>query len=76
MCSKYRGVTLFSLSGNVYSGVLEKRVCQIAKLGFRRRNVVFVLDVKLWTTATTSAGSWRVCGLSFVDVEMAIDRVV
>ncbi len=27
VCSKYRGITLLSLPGKVYSGVLERRVC-------------------------------------------------
>ena len=31
VCSNYRGITLFSLPGKVYSGVLERRVRRIVK---------------------------------------------
>ncbi|PWA32443.1 hypothetical protein CCH79_00018789 [Gambusia affinis] len=31
ICSNYRGVTLLSLPGKVYSGVLERRVCRIVE---------------------------------------------
>ena len=31
MCSNYRGITLLSLPGQVYAGVLEKRVWSIVE---------------------------------------------
>ena len=31
LCSNHRGITLLSLPGKIYSGVLERRVCRIVK---------------------------------------------
>ena len=45
--SNYRGITLLSHSGKVYSRVLERRVRLLVEHGFKRSNVVFVLAVEL-----------------------------
>ena len=58
------------------SGLLERRVCRIVKLGFWRSNVVFVLDVKQWTSRILE-GVWEFIQpvlMGFVDLEKAVAR--
>ena len=73
VCSNYRGITLLSLPGKVYSGVLERRVHRIVEPRIQEvvENVVFVQAVEQWTSSTPSAGSL----MCFVDLEKAFDRV-
>ena len=52
-------MTLLSLHGR---GTGAEGSTGYVNLGFRRSDVVFVLDVEQWTSSTPSAGSSRVCG--------------
>ncbi|TWW76609.1 hypothetical protein D4764_13G0012710 [Takifugu flavidus] len=82
VCSNYRGITLLSLPGKVYSGVLERRV---------RRRVEPWIQEELWglhpgrgtvdqlyTLSRVLKGAWEFAQpvhMCFVDLEKAFDRV-
>ncbi|KAK3558133.1 hypothetical protein QTP86_009867 [Hemibagrus guttatus] len=82
VCSNYRGITLFSLPGKVYSRVLERRVrllveprIQEEQCGFRPSRGT--LD-QLYTLHRVLKGSWEFAQpvhMCFVDLEKAFDRV-
>ncbi|KAK3529492.1 hypothetical protein QTP70_031733, partial [Hemibagrus guttatus] len=59
VCSNYRGITLLSLPGKVYSRVLERRVRPLVE---PRSNAVFDLVVEHWTSSIPSTGCSRVRG--------------
>nr|XP_049618290.1 E3 SUMO-protein ligase PIAS2 isoform X1 [Syngnathus scovelli]XP_049618292.1 E3 SUMO-protein ligase PIAS2 isoform X1 [Syngnathus scovelli]XP_049618293.1 E3 SUMO-protein ligase PIAS2 isoform X1 [Syngnathus scovelli] len=82
VCSNYRGITLLSLPGKVYSGVLERRVrreveprIQEEQCGFRPgRGTVD----QLYTLGRILKGAWEFAQpvhMCFVDLEKAFDRV-
>ena len=82
VCSNYRGITLLSLPGKVYSGVLERRVrrevesrIQEEQCGFRPgRGTVD----QLYTLRRILEGAWEFAQpvhMCFVDLEKAFDRV-
>nr|XP_049577497.1 glycine receptor subunit alpha-3 isoform X2 [Syngnathus scovelli] len=82
VCSNYRGITLLSLPGKVYSGVLERRVrreveprIQEEQCGFRPgRGTVD----QLYTLGRILEGAWEFAQpvhMCFVDLEKAFDRV-
>ncbi|TWW80944.1 hypothetical protein D4764_01G0007590 [Takifugu flavidus] len=82
VCSNYRGITLLSLPGKVYSGVLERRVRRIVEpriqgeqCGFRpgRRTVD-----QLYTLSRVFEGAWEFAQpvhMCFEGLEKAFDRV-
>ncbi|KAK3572533.1 hypothetical protein QTP86_034321, partial [Hemibagrus guttatus] len=82
VCSNYRGITLLSLPGKVYSRVLERRVrplveprIQEDQCGFRPSHGT--LD-QLYTLHRVLEGSWEFAQpvhMCFVDLEKAFDRV-
>ncbi|KAK3517717.1 hypothetical protein QTP70_016386 [Hemibagrus guttatus] len=82
VCSNYRGITLLSLPGKVYSRVLERRVrllveprIQEEQCGFRPSRGT--LD-QLYTLHRVLEGSWefaQTVHMCFVDLEKAFDRV-
>ncbi|KAK3536886.1 hypothetical protein QTP86_027004 [Hemibagrus guttatus] len=82
VCSNYRGITLLSLPGKVYSRVLERRVrllveprIQEDQCGFRPSRGT--LD-QLYTLHRVLEGSWEFAQpvhMCFVDLEKAFDRV-
>ncbi|KAK3555547.1 hypothetical protein QTP86_021786, partial [Hemibagrus guttatus] len=82
MCSNYRGITLLSLPGKVYSRVLERRVqplveprIQEVQCGFRPSRGT--LD-QLYTLHRVLEGSWEFAQpvhMCFVDLEKSVDRV-
>ncbi|KAK3522624.1 hypothetical protein QTP86_028195 [Hemibagrus guttatus] len=82
VCSNYRGITLLSLPGKVYSRVLERRVrplvepqIQEEQCGFRPSRVT--LD-QLYTLCRVLEGSWEFAQpvhMCFVDLEKAFHRV-
>ncbi|KAK3516010.1 hypothetical protein QTP70_000994 [Hemibagrus guttatus] len=78
VCSNYRGITLLSIPGKVYSRVLERRVeprIQEEQCDFRPSRGT--LD-QLYTLHRVLEGSWEFAQpvhMCFVDWEKAIDRV-
>ncbi|KAK3561045.1 hypothetical protein QTP86_026393, partial [Hemibagrus guttatus] len=82
VCSNYRGITLLSLPGKVYSRVLERRVrplveprIQEEQCGFRPSHGT--LD-QLYTLHRVLEGSWEFSQpvhMCFVDLEKAFNRV-
>ncbi|KAK3533035.1 hypothetical protein QTP70_006219 [Hemibagrus guttatus] len=82
VCSNYRGITLLSLPGTVYSRVLERRVrplveprIQEGQCGFRPSRGT--LD-QLYTLHRVLEGSWEFAQpvhMCFVNLEKAFDRV-
>ncbi|KAK3542227.1 hypothetical protein QTP86_018788 [Hemibagrus guttatus] len=82
VCSNYRGITLLSLPGKVYSRVLERRVqplveprIQEEQCGFRPSHGT--LD-QLYTLHRVLEGSWKFAQpvhMCFVDLKKAFDRV-
>ncbi|KAK3556392.1 hypothetical protein QTP70_007987 [Hemibagrus guttatus] len=82
VCSNYRGITLLSLPGKVYSRVLERRVrllveprIQEEQRGFRPSRGT--LD-QLYTLHRVLEGSWEFAQpvhMCFVNLEKAFDRV-
>ncbi|KAK3560105.1 hypothetical protein QTP86_033893, partial [Hemibagrus guttatus] len=82
VCSNYRGITLLSLPGKVYSRVLERRVrplveplIQEEQCGFRPSRGT--LD-QLYTLHRVLEGSWEFAQpvhMCFVDLEKAFDCV-
>ena len=74
VCANYRGITLLSLPGNVYSKVLKRRVRPIFEL------LNDLIGTMRWTSPSLSQGSWRGPGsmpiyMCFVDLEKAYNRV-
>ncbi|KAK3540701.1 hypothetical protein QTP70_034657 [Hemibagrus guttatus] len=82
VCSNYRGITLLSLPGKVYSRVLEKRVRPLVEPRIQEEQCGFrpsrgTLD-QLYTLHRVLEGSWEFAQLvhmCFVDLEKAFDRV-
>ncbi|MEL7181936.1 MAG: reverse transcriptase family protein, partial [Pseudomonadota bacterium] len=82
VCSNYRGITLLSLPGKVYAGVLEKRVRSIVESQIQEEQCGFrpgrgTLD-QLYTLTRVLEGTWEFAQpvhMCFVDLEKAFDRV-
>ncbi|KAK3519394.1 hypothetical protein QTP70_027533 [Hemibagrus guttatus] len=82
MCSNYRGITLLSLPGKVYSRVLERRVRPLVEPRIQEEQCGFrpsrgTLD-QLYTLHRVLEGSWEFAQpvhMCFVDLEKAFDRV-
>ncbi|KAK0152499.1 LINE-1 reverse transcriptase [Merluccius polli] len=82
VCSNYRGITLLSLPGKVYSGVLERRVCRIVESRIREEQCGFrpgrgTVD-QLYTLCRIVEGAWEFAQpvhMCFVDLEKAFDHV-
>uniref|UniRef100_A0A8C6M0A0 Reverse transcriptase domain-containing protein n=1 Tax=Nothobranchius furzeri TaxID=105023 RepID=A0A8C6M0A0_NOTFU len=82
VCSNYRGITLLSLPGKVYSGVLERRVRRIVEPQILEEQCGFrpgrgTLD-QLYTRRGILEGAWEFAQpvyMCFVDLEKAFDRV-
>ncbi|KAL7866069.1 hypothetical protein SRHO_G00113160 [Serrasalmus rhombeus] len=82
VCSNYRGITLLSLPGKVYAGVLEKRVRLIVESRIQEEQCGFrpgrgTLD-QLFTLSRILEGSWEFAQpvhMCFVDLEKAFDCV-
>uniref|UniRef100_A0A8C6M4A0 Reverse transcriptase domain-containing protein n=1 Tax=Nothobranchius furzeri TaxID=105023 RepID=A0A8C6M4A0_NOTFU len=82
VCSNYRGITLLSLPGKVYSKVLERRVRSIVESQIEEEQCGFrpgrgTVD-QLYTLARVMEGAWEFAQpihMCFVDLEKAYDRV-
>ncbi|KAK3565371.1 hypothetical protein QTP86_007107 [Hemibagrus guttatus] len=82
VCSNYRGITLLSLPGKVYSRVLERRVRPLVEPRIQEEQCSFrpsrgTLD-QLYTLHRVLEGSWEFAQpvhMCFVDLEKAFDRV-
>ncbi|TWW74351.1 hypothetical protein D4764_14G0003520 [Takifugu flavidus] len=82
VCSNYRGITLLSLPGKVYSGVLERRVRRIVEPRIQEEQCGFrpgrgTVD-QLYTLSRVFEGTWEFAQpvhMCFVDLEKAFDRV-
>uniref|UniRef100_A0A8C6KR66 Reverse transcriptase domain-containing protein n=1 Tax=Nothobranchius furzeri TaxID=105023 RepID=A0A8C6KR66_NOTFU len=82
VCSNYRGITLLSLPGKVYSKVLERRVRSIVESQIEEKQCGFrpgrgTVD-QLYTLARVREGAWEFAqsiNMCFVDLEKAYDRV-
>ncbi|KAK3561342.1 hypothetical protein QTP86_030646 [Hemibagrus guttatus] len=82
VCSNYRGITLLSLPGKVYSRVLERRVRPLVEPRIQEEQCGFrpsrgTLD-QLYTLHRVLEGLWEFAQLvhmCFVDLEKAFDRV-
>ncbi|KAK3535381.1 hypothetical protein QTP70_011277 [Hemibagrus guttatus] len=82
VCSNYRGITLLSLPGKVYSRVLERRVQPLVEPQIQEEQCSFrpsrgTLD-QLYTLHRVLEGSWEFAQpvhMCFVDLEKAFDRV-
>ncbi|TWW63827.1 RNA-directed DNA polymerase from mobile element jockey [Takifugu flavidus] len=82
VCSNYRGITLLSLPGKVYSGVLERRVRRIVNPRIQEEQCGFrpgrgTVD-QLYTLRRVFQGAWEFAQpvhMCFVDLENAFDRV-
>ncbi|KAK0150975.1 LINE-1 reverse transcriptase [Merluccius polli] len=82
VCSNYRGITLLSLPGKVYSGVLERRVCRIVESRIQEEQCGFrpgrgTVD-QLYTLCRILEGAWEFAQpvhMCFVDLEKAFDHV-
>ncbi|KAK3543834.1 hypothetical protein QTP70_030081 [Hemibagrus guttatus] len=82
VCSNYRGITLLSLPGKVYSRVLERRVRPLVKPQIQEEQCGFrpsrgTLD-QLYTLHRLLEGSWEFAQpvhMCFVDLEKAFNRV-
>ncbi|TWW59961.1 R2 Retrovirus-related Pol polyprotein from type I retrotransposable element [Takifugu flavidus] len=82
VCSNYRGITLLSLPGKVYSGVLERRVRRIVKPRIQEEQCGFrpgrgTVD-QLYILSRVFEGAWEFAQpvhMCFVDLEKAFDRV-
>ncbi|KAK0134946.1 LINE-1 reverse transcriptase [Merluccius polli] len=81
VCSNYRGITLLSLPGKVYSGVLERRVRRIVEPRIQEEQCGFrpgrgTVD-QLYTLCRILEGAWfaQPVHMCFVDLEKAFDRV-
>ncbi|KAK3521491.1 hypothetical protein QTP70_007429 [Hemibagrus guttatus] len=82
VCSNYRGITLLSLPGKVYSSVLERRVRPLVEPRIQEKQCGFrpsrgTLD-QLYTLHRVLKGLWEFAQpvhMCFVDLEKAFDRV-
>ncbi|KAK3535602.1 hypothetical protein QTP70_017140 [Hemibagrus guttatus] len=82
VCSNYRGITLLSLPGKVYSRVLERRIQPLVEPRIQEEQCGFrpsrgTLD-QLYTLHRVLEGSWEFAQpvhMCFVDLEKAFDRV-
>ncbi|KAK3551641.1 hypothetical protein QTP70_020851 [Hemibagrus guttatus] len=82
VCSNYRGITLLSLPGKVYSRVLERRVRPLVEPRIQEEQCGFrpsrgTLD-QLYTLHRVLEGSWEFAQpvhMCFVDLEKAFDHV-
>uniref|UniRef100_A0A8C6LI62 Reverse transcriptase domain-containing protein n=1 Tax=Nothobranchius furzeri TaxID=105023 RepID=A0A8C6LI62_NOTFU len=82
VCSNYRGITILSLPGKVYPGVLERRVHRIVEPQIQKEQCGFhpgrgTLD-QLYTLRGILEGVWEFAQpvyMCFVDLEKAFDRV-
>ncbi|KAK3573193.1 hypothetical protein QTP86_015101 [Hemibagrus guttatus] len=81
-CSNYRGITLLSLPGKVYSRVLEKRVRPLVEPRIQEEQCGFRLSRgtldQLYTLHRVLEGLWEFVQpvhMCFVDLEKAFDRV-
>ncbi|TWW77426.1 hypothetical protein D4764_12G0008160 [Takifugu flavidus] len=82
VCSNYRGITLLSLSGKVYSGVLDRRVRQIVEPQIQEEQCGFrpgrgTVD-QLYTLSRIFEGAWEFAQpvhMCFVDLEKAFNRL-
>nr|XP_054589525.1 RNA-directed DNA polymerase from mobile element jockey isoform X1 [Nothobranchius furzeri] len=82
VCSNYRGITLLSLPGKVYSKVLERRVRSIVESKIEEEQCGFrpgrgTVD-QLYTLARVMEGAWEFAQpihMCFVDLEKAYDLV-
>ncbi|KAK3569761.1 hypothetical protein QTP86_004186 [Hemibagrus guttatus] len=82
VCSNYRGITLLSLPGKVYSRVLERRVQPLVEPQIQKEQCGFrpsrgTLD-QLYTLHRVLEGLWEFAQpvhMCFVDLEKAFDRV-
>ncbi|KAK3571245.1 hypothetical protein QTP86_005959 [Hemibagrus guttatus] len=82
VCSNYRGITLLSLPGKVYSRVLERRVQPLVEPRIQEEQCGFrpgrgTLD-QLYTLHRVLEGSWEFAQpvhICFVDLEKAFDHV-
>ncbi|KAK3564781.1 hypothetical protein QTP86_026411, partial [Hemibagrus guttatus] len=82
VCSNYRGITLLSLPGKVYSRILERRVRPLVEPRIQEEQCGFrpsrgTLD-QLYTLHRVLEGSWEFAQpvhMCFVDLEKAFDRV-
>ncbi|KAK7896322.1 hypothetical protein WMY93_021647 [Mugilogobius chulae] len=82
VCSNYRGITLLSLPGKVYSRVLERRIRPMVEPRIQEEQCGFrpgrgTLD-QLYTLHRVLEGSWEFAQpvhMCFVDLEKAFDRV-
>uniref|UniRef100_A0A8C6NPK6 Reverse transcriptase domain-containing protein n=1 Tax=Nothobranchius furzeri TaxID=105023 RepID=A0A8C6NPK6_NOTFU len=82
VCSNYRGITLLSLPGKVYSKVLERRVRSIVESQIEEEQCGFCPGrgtvEQLYTLARVMEGAWEFAQpihMCFVDLEKACDRV-
>ncbi|KAF7200479.1 transcript variant X4 [Nothobranchius furzeri] len=81
VCSNYRGITLLSLPGKVYSKVLERRVRSIVESQIEEEQCGFrpgrgTVD-QLYTLARVMEGAWEFAQpihMCFVDLEKAYDH--
>ncbi|KAK0138802.1 putative RNA-directed DNA polymerase from transposon X-element [Merluccius polli] len=82
VCSNYRGITLLSLPGKVYSGVLARRVHRIVEPRIQEEQCGFrpglgTVD-QLYTLCRILEGAWEFAQpvhMCFVDLEKAFDHV-
>ncbi|KAK3510349.1 hypothetical protein QTP70_004936 [Hemibagrus guttatus] len=82
VCSNYRGITLLSLPGKVYSRILERRVRPLVEPRIQEGHCGFrpcrgTLD-QLYTFHRVLEGLWEFAQpihMCFVDLEKAFDRV-
>ncbi|TWW71552.1 R2DM Retrovirus-related Pol polyprotein from type II retrotransposable element [Takifugu flavidus] len=82
VCSNYRGITLLSLPGKVFSGVLERRVRQIVEPRIPEEQCGFHLGREtvdhLYTLSRVFEGAWEFAQpvhMCFVDLKKAFNRV-
>ena len=82
VCSNYRGITLLSLPGKVYSGVLERRVRRVVEPRIQEEQCGFhpgrgTMD-QLYTLCRIIEGAWEFAQpvhMCFVDLAKAFNRV-
>ena len=82
MFSNYRGITLLSLPGKVFSGVLERRVRRVVEPRIQEEQCGFrpgrgTVD-QLYTLCRILEGAWEFAQpvhMCFVDLEKAFDHV-
>ena len=70
VCSNYRELTVLSLPGKVYSGVLRGRSADNQNVGFRKSKVVFVRTLHVCFAALGKA----LAAPSVRDLQLSLDR--